>query len=193
MLQDIYHQLFSIIQNKGGNPKMLKTGHPYFLKAMKSGALLGAEYSGHFYFARNYFGYDDGIYAACKILEILTSEGTSLSNLMDRYQKLYHTTEIKLSCPDDLKYGLLEKLTEVLSGMKKGYKSFIAVDGIRLSITDTGWFLVRASNTSPYLSVRAEGKSLDEVKLALKRLEQMLEPFGVLDLAELKNTKIYYS
>jgi len=185
--------LLEIIQKNGGDPRMMKTGHPYFLKALKDGALLGAEFSGHFYFSKGYYGFDDGIYAACKILEILSTSGQSLSKLMDKFPKTYHTGEIKLTCPDEVKYSLLEKLTEVISSMRKGYKSFIAVDGLRVNITNSGWFLVRASNTTPILSVRAEGSSVAEVNLLLNRLSQMLEPFNLVDVSPLTNPKIYYS
>ncbi len=185
--------LFDVIHKSGGNAKMMKTGHPYFLKAMNEGALLGAEFSGHFYFSNGYYGFDDGIYAACKILEVLQKKGQPLSKLMEKYPKTYHTSELKVSCADDIKYGLLEKVTEVISGMHKGYKSFIAVDGLRVNLTHSGWFLIRASNTTPILSIRAEGNSVSEVKLLLLRLTQMLEPFGLLDLTPLKSPKIYYS
>lgn len=185
--------LFEIIEDLGGNAKLMKTGHPYFLQAMHEGAILGAEFSGHFYFSDDYFGYDDGVYAACKILEVLKETGKPLSKLMENFPKTYHTEEIKVACDDELKYGLLEKLTEVIEGMKKNYKSFIAVDGLRVNITDTGWFLIRASNTTPVLSIRAEGRTLAEAKLMLQRLDQMLSPFGFLDLEPLKSPKIYYS
>jgi phosphomannomutase/phosphoglucomutase len=185
--------LFEIIENSGGNAKLMKTGHPYFLQAMSQGAMLGAEFSGHFYFSDGYYGFDDGIYAACKVLEIMNKNDKPLSKLMDKFPKTYHTTELKLACDDELKYSLLEKITEVIETMQKNYKSFIAVDGLRVNITDTGWFLIRASNTTPFLSVRVEGRTLSEAKLMLERLEQMLSPFGLLDLSPLKTPKIYYS
>jgi phosphomannomutase/phosphoglucomutase len=186
-------QLFNAIASFGGVPKMIKTGHPYFVQEMKHTAVLGGEFSGHFFFGNAYFGYDDGIYASLKILEIMSFYKRPLSNLLDEFPKTYHTTELKVDCSDETKFVILAKIAQVLEDIKFKYKSYIALDGIRVNITETGWFLIRASNTSPYISVRLEGETYEEACLLKERLFQMLAPFGFTDLGVITNAKIFYS
>lgn len=186
-------QLVKTISSLGGIPMMIKTGHPYFVQEMKNNAIVGGEFSGHFFFGNNYFGYDDGIYASLKVLEIMSYYKRPLTNLLDEFPKTYHTTELKVDCSDETKFVILAKIAQVLEELKFKYKSYIALDGIRVNLTETGWFLIRASNTSPYISVRLEGESLEEAALLKERLFQMLSPFGFTNLDVITNAKIFYS
>ena len=186
-------QLTKIVSSFGGIPRMIKTGHPYFVQEMKGKAVLGGEFSGHFFFGNNYFGYDDGIYASLKILEIMSKYKRPLANLLDEFPKSYHTTELKINTSDDTKFVILARIAQVLEEISFKYKSYIALDGIRVNITETGWFLIRASNTSPYISIRLEGETYDEAILLKERIIQMLSPFGFSNLDIITNAKIFYS
>jgi len=178
--------LDEIIPKLGGRPEMIRTGHPYFVKKTLVGdAILGAEYSGHVFFADRYFGYDDGIYAACRTLEIMEKTGLKLSELMSSFPQRPSSPEMKLKCPDEDKFEVMDKLKEFFENGHK-FKKVITIDGVRVEISDTGWFLVRPSNTSPYLSVRFEGKDEKELKFVAKELLLLLSQYPQVQLDELK-------
>ncbi len=184
--------LSKIINSLGGVPKMIRTGHPYFSEEIARGALLGGEYSGHIFFGGEYFGFDDGIYAACKVLEIMDSSSKKIFELMSVFPKMYHSSEIKISCPDEIKYGLIDTVVANLSQVHD-VLSVISVDGVRVQVTDTGWYLIRPSNTTPRLSVRVEGVDEAEVNLMLGRVRAELSNFEILDLTPLNSAEIYQS
>jgi len=147
--------LEKFIKDFGGEHVMIRTGHPYFIKGLKEGAILGAEYSGHMYFGDKYFGFDDGLYSSVRLLEILSQAGMSLSKLMDEFPKTYHTGEIKYPCEEGEKDRLVQKVGESLKNL--GLKIMVSeIDGVRVSLDRMGWFLVRASNTGSYISIRFE-------------------------------------
>ena len=105
---------------------------------------LGAEMSGHIFFADRYFGYDDAIYASCRLLELLSKTDRKLSRLLEDVPKTVITPEIRVDCPDEIKFKVVEKVKDEL---KKDHP-IIDVDGVRVQFGD-GWGLVRASNTQP--------------------------------------------
>lgn len=162
-----------VIINNGGIPKMIRTGHPYFMKEVEKDSIIGAEYSGHAYFADRYFGYDDGMYAACRVLEIMGNSDKSLSELMSKYPERVSTHEIKVMCPDEMKFEIVEELKNYAKHNYE-YVYLEEIDGMRLKLTETGWFLIRASNTSPYLSVRAEGKDKEELDEMLRYISELI-------------------
>jgi phosphomannomutase/phosphoglucomutase len=133
-------------------------------------AALAGEMSGHMFFADRYFGYDDAIYASCRLIEILARTGKRVSDLLADVPPTYSTPEIRVDCPDNKKFKLVEKLTE---DFQKDY-NVIDIDGARI-VFDDGWGLVRASNTQPALVLRFEAlsqKRLDEIReLVESRLE----------------------
>lgn len=144
--------LYDEIARLGGNGIMWKTGHSLIKSKMKeTGALLAGEMSGHLFFADRYFGYDDAIYAGCRLVEILMKENRPLSSFFAKLPKTYVTPEIRVDCPDDLKFNVVEQCREYFS---KKYKT-IDIDGIRILFED-GWGLIRASNTQPALVLRFE-------------------------------------
>ena len=183
--------LESFVMRSGGVPKMLRTGHPYFMNAIKRGALLGGEFSGHTYFGGEYFGFDDGLYAACRIIELIMKKHASLSTMMTKFPKLYHTSEIKLSCSDATKFEVIDELGTALCKLSSG-KSVSCVDGVRVSESNTGWYLIRASNTAPIISVRAEGATLSEARAMLELVKERLDKYN-LDLSALDNVPLYVS
>ncbi|HSB07828.1 MAG TPA: phosphomannomutase/phosphoglucomutase [Thermodesulfobacteriota bacterium] len=155
--------LYQEIEKDGGKAIMWKTGHSLIKEKMKGEkAVLGGEMSGHIFFADRYFGYDDAIYASCRLLEILSKTERKLSQLLLDLPKTVITPEIRVECPDEIKFNVVEKVKGELS---RDYP-IIDVDGVRVIFED-GWGLVRASNTQPVLVLRFEAsnqKSLEEIK-----------------------------
>jgi len=148
-------RMYKDIETHGGNAIMWKTGHSLIKNKMKeTGALLAGEMSGHMFFADRYFGYDDAIYASCRLLEILSNTGKTIEQLLSDETPSFATPEIRLECADTIKFDVVEKLKNTL---KKKY-TIIDVDGVRVVFND-GWGLVRASNTQPALVLRFEAQS----------------------------------
>ncbi len=147
--------MYDDIEKHGGKAIMWKTGHSLIKKKMKEEkAELAGEMSGHMFFADRYFGFDDAIYASCRLIEILANTGKNVSDLISDIPKTYSTPEIRVECPDDKKFGVVEKVTE---HFRKQY-NVIDIDGVRV-LFDDGWGLVRASNTQPALVLRFEAMS----------------------------------
>jgi phosphomannomutase/phosphoglucomutase len=147
----------------GGIPIMYRTGHSFIKqKIREEKAALAGEMSGHFYFADNYYGYDDAIYAAARMAELLSKTKTSLATLVDGMPKYHSTPEIRFDCPDERKFQVVAAVSKQLQ--KKGVK-VITIDGARIQYPD-GWGLIRASNTTPNLILRFEAKTQ-------KRLEEI--------------------
>ncbi len=147
--------LFNDIEKHGGKAIMWRTGHSLIEeKIREENAALGGEMSGHIFFADRYFGYDDAIYASCRLIELLSKTDKKLSQLLSDVPKTFITPEIRIDCPDEIKFKVVEHVKEAL---KKGYP-VIDVDGVRVKFED-GWGLVRASNTQPALVLRFEALS----------------------------------
>lgn len=141
---------------------MWKTGHSLIKEKMKQeNAELAGEMSGHMFFADRYFGYDDAVYASCRLLEILAATGKTVKELLAGVPATFNTPEIRVECPDSMKFSVVEKATSVL---RETYE-VIDIDGARI-VFDDGWGLVRASNTQPALVMRFEA-------LSEKRLEEI--------------------
>ncbi len=163
--------LFNDIEKHGGKAIMWRTGHSLIKEKMREEkAVLGGEMSGHIFFADRYFGYDDAIYASCRLIELLSKTDRKLTQLLQDVPKTFITPEIRVDCPDEIKFKVVEKVKEEL---KKGY-SIIDVDGVRVKFED-GWGLVRASNTQPVLVLRFEAltqKRLQEIKKLVEKKVQ---------------------
>ena len=155
--------MYDDIEKNGGRAIMWKTGHSLIKKKMKQEkAELAGEMSGHMFFADRYFGYDDATYASCRLLEILSNTDKKLSELLADVPKTFSTPEIRVDCADNIKFEVVEKVTEYF---KQRYE-VIDIDGVRV-LFDDGWGLVRASNTQPALVLRFEAMAkdrLDEIK-----------------------------
>jgi phosphomannomutase/phosphoglucomutase len=152
--------LYDDIEKNGGRAIMWKTGHSLIKKKMKlEKAELAGEMSGHMFFADRYLGYDDAAYATCRLLEILAASEKSLSQLLSDIPQTFTTPEIRVECPDDLKFKLVEQVTAFF---RKRYP-VIDIDGVRV-LFDDGWGLVRASNTQPALVLRFEAMTRERLK-----------------------------
>ena len=163
--------LFSDIEKHGGKAIMWRTGHSLIKEKMKEEkAVLGGEMSGHIFFADRYFGYDDAIYASCRLLELLSKTERKLSSLLADVPKTYITPEIRVFCPDEIKFKVVDQVKEEL---KKDHP-IIDVDGVRVQFQD-GWGLVRASNTQPVLVLRFEALTEDRLQEIKKLVEDKVQ------------------
>jgi phosphomannomutase/phosphoglucomutase len=147
--------LYDDIRKRGGTAIMWKAGHSLIKNKLREvNAVLAGEMSGHMFFAEGYFGYDDAIYASCRLLEILARTGKTIAQLLDGVPETVATPEIRVDCADEIKFALVEKAKEHLRGLYQ----VIEVDGVRV-VFDHGWGLVRASNTQPALVLRFEAET----------------------------------
>ena len=159
--------LFDEIARMGGNPMMWKTGHSLIkAKMAEIGAPLAGEMSGHIFYADRYYGYDDALYAAVRLLSILASGGDSLAALRDRMPQVVNTPELRFPCSETRKFKTVE---EVRARLKVTGAAVSDIDGVRVKNAD-GWWLLRASNTQDVLVARAEGRDA----AALARLKRVL-------------------
>ena len=146
---------------------MWKTGHSLIKQKMKeTGALLAGEMSGHLFFADRYFGYDDAVYASCRLLEILAQYGKGPSELISDVPRTETTPEIRVACPEDKKFVVVEAVRDHFS---KDHE-VIDIDGARI-LFDHGWGLVRASNTGPVLVLRFEAQNKNRLDAIRREVE----------------------
>ncbi|MFL6466577.1 MAG: phosphomannomutase/phosphoglucomutase [Pyrinomonadaceae bacterium] len=151
--------LFDDIERHGGNAVMWKAGHSLIKAKMKeTGAALAGEMSGHIFFADRFYGFDDATYAAARVLEILSKTDKKLSELLSDVPKTFSTPELRVDCPDDIKFDVVAKVAEHFSHTNE----VIAIDGARIKFDD-GWGLVRASNTQAILVLRFEANSAENL------------------------------
>ena len=164
------NNLKNVILNSNGTPVISRTGHSYIKsKIIEENALLGGEMSGHIFFNDDWYGFDDGIYSALRLIEILSKRKSSAHQIFSNYPKNYSTPEINIPVSDKRKFKIIERLKPVVN--KNEYK-LVDIDGIRLE-KENCWGLIRASNTSPSLVLRFEGKSvqdLNEIKNYFKEI-----------------------
>jgi phosphomannomutase / phosphoglucomutase len=155
--------LFRDIEKHGGRAIMWKTGHSLIKAKMKQEkAVLAGEMSGHMFFADRYLGYDDAVYAACRILELVSHSPVSLSQMLSDIPPTFVTPEIRVQCDDEKKFGVVEKIKAHF----RGKLEVIDVDGARV-LFPKGWGLVRASNTQDVLVMRFEAETqtdLDNIR-----------------------------
>ncbi len=162
--------LYDDIEKNGGNAIMWKTGHSLIKQKMKiEKAELAGEMSGHIFFADRYFGFDDAVYASCRLLEILSNTGTQLSELLADVPKTVNTPEIRVECPDHIKFKVVQEVTAYF----KNRQDVIDIDGVRVLYPD-GWGLVRASNTQPALVLRFEAMSANRLQEIQEEVESVL-------------------
>lgn len=160
--------LFQELQSLGANAIMWKTGHSLIkAKMVETGALLAGEMSGHLFFADRYYGFDDAVYAAVRLIDLLARTPKSLEKIYDELPKLYNTPEMRISCPEYRKFEIIE---EVRHRLKVSGYAFSDIDGVRVD-TEDGWWLLRASNTEPSLVARCESTTEE----GLRRLKVLLQ------------------
>ena len=167
--------LEKIIKNFNGTPIMSRTGHSYIKsKIIETNALLGGEMSGHIFFNDDWYGFDDAIYSSLRMIEVLSKNKLMPHEVFNSYPKHFSTPEINLKVPEEIKFKIIDELKTLINS--SGYV-MIDIDGIRLE-SENSWGLVRASNTSPNLVLRFEGKTesdLLEIKNYFKQILSKIE------------------
>ena len=168
--------LANLVTQYGGRPVMGKTGHaPMKEKMLETGALLGGELSGHIFIKDRWYGFDDGTYAAARVLEIMALREQSLDELIDSLPHMVNTPEILLPVPEQKKFSLIDKLRE--QG-HFGEADLNTIDGLRIEFAD-GWGLVRASNTTAALTLRFEAddeEALERIRKIVSVQLQSIDP-----------------
>jgi len=151
--------MYDDIAAHGGRAIMWKVGHSLIKTKMKEeGAVLAGEMSGHMFFADRYFGFDDAVYATARVVELLSRSAEPLSTIIDALPVVHNTPEIRVDCPDDIKFEVVRRARE---HYEVGH-SVIAVDGARITFPG-GWGLLRASNTGPILVLRCEAETAERL------------------------------
>jgi phosphomannomutase len=159
--------LFDEIERAGGRPVMWKTGHSLIkAKMQEEGAPVAGEMSAHIFFKEGWYGFDDALYAALRVLDILSRSGQDLTAFHDSLPALVNTPEIRIPCPEERKFAVAE---EVQQRLADSAAEVIAIDGVRV-VTEDGWWLVRASNTQDVLVARCEARD----QAGLQRLKDLL-------------------
>ncbi|MEH6633065.1 MAG: phosphomannomutase/phosphoglucomutase [Halopseudomonas aestusnigri] len=154
--------LFDHVKNKGGHPLMWKTGHSLIKnKIASTGALLAGEMSGHIFFADRYYGFDDAIYAAIRLMNCFEHMGQPVSDLKAKLPIAFNTPELRFPCEENIKFKFIKRMNDYVE--KKSFE-YSSVDGVRVQCHG-GWWLLRASNTQAVLVARCE--ALDKQKLEL--------------------------
>ncbi len=163
------------IEAAGGKAIMWKTGHSLIKEKMKQlRAPLAGEMSGHMFFAEGFYGHDDALYGAARLLRIIAAAGKSIPELLSDVPKFVSTPEIRVDCPDELKFGVVDKAVSHF----RAKHDVIDVDGVRVLFGD-GWGLIRASNTQPVLVTRYEARSQERLDQIQREMEDWLRAQGV--------------
>lgn len=167
--------LEKVIKNFNGTPIMSRTGHSYIKsKIIETNALLGGEMSGHIFFNDDWYGFDDAIYSALRLIEVLSKIKLKSYEVFNSYPKHFSTPEINIKVPEENKFKVIDELKTLIN---TSLYALIDIDGIRLE-NENSWGLVRASNTSPNLVLRFEGKTendLLEIKNYFKEILSKIE------------------
>ena len=168
--------LFDEVARLGGKPLMWKTGHSLIkVKMAETGSPLAGEMSGHVFFADRYFGYDDALYAAVRLLKAVARNGGDLAALRDALPSPVNTPELRFACADDRKFAVV---SEVRDRLKAEGAEFDDIDGVRVR-TRHGWWLLRASNTQAVLVARAEARDETGLRRLQAHLGEQLARSGV--------------
>ena len=163
------------VEKAGGRPVMWKTGHSLIEEKMhETHAPIAGEMSGHMFFAEGWYGFDDAMYGAARLLRIVADTGQSVRQMMSDVPRFISTPEIRVDCPDDVKFGIVKKATEHFSATH----DVIDVDGVRVLFGD-GWGLIRASNTQPVLVMRFEARTAEDLASIRREMEGWLRQQGV--------------
>jgi phosphomannomutase/phosphoglucomutase len=171
------------IEKAGGIPVMIRTGHPYFRQAMRQdpSILIGGEVSSHTFIRDNYYGYDDGLFAGLRVVELLSRTDEPFSEFFRDIERTEATEEIRLPTPDDQKFVVVNNIKKSLEN------SFdvLTVDGVRVKFSDRAWALVRASNTTPNITVRFEAENPTKLQEIVEIIRSRLIQYPVVDITPL--------
>lgn len=165
--------LFDEIETSGGHGVMSKAGHSIIKARMReTGAILGGEMSGHIFFADRFYGFDDGVYAGARVLEILSKTDKKLSEIFAEFPQTVSTPEIRVKCAEDKKAVVLRKIIEYFSRTNE----VITIDGARI-VFENGWGLVRPSNTQALLILRVEADTPEHLREIQNTIENRLKSY----------------
>jgi phosphomannomutase/phosphoglucomutase len=163
------------IEAAGGRPVMWKTGHSLIKEKMKeTGAPVAGEMSGHMFFNEGFYGHDDALYAAARLLRILASSGMTVKEALADVASFVSTPEIRIDVPDDEKFALVARAVDHFRRLH----DVIDIDGVRVLFSD-GWGLIRASNTQPVIVARYEARSVERLEAIRAEMEGWLRLQGV--------------
>jgi len=163
------------VEKAGGVPVMWKTGHSVIEEKIHSThAPVGGEVSGHMFFAEGYYGFDDALYGAARLLRIIADSGKSVRDLLADVPRFVSTPEIRIDCPDDRKFGIVQEAQKHFGSRYE----VNTVDGARVLFGD-GWGLLRASNTQPVLVMRFEARTADQLHRIQSEMQGWLASKGV--------------
>lgn len=163
------------IEAAGGQPIMWKTGHSLIKERMKQlKAPLAGEMSGHMFFAEGFYGHDDALYGAARLLRIVAASGKSVEEMLSDVPSFVSTPEIRVDCPDELKFAVVDRAVQYF----RARHEVIDVDGVRVLFGD-GWGLIRASNTQPVLVTRYEARSEKRLATIQREMEDWLRSQGI--------------
>ncbi|MEP6507827.1 MAG: phosphomannomutase, partial [Gemmatimonadales bacterium] len=163
------------VEKAGGVPLMWKTGHSLIEEKMhETHAPIAGEMSGHMFFAEGWYGFDDAMYGAARLLRIVADSGKSVKEMMADVQKFVSTPEIRVDCADDMKFGIVDAAKKHFASEHK----VIEVDGVRVIFGD-GWGLIRASNTQPVIVMRFEARTQADLDSIRSEMEGWVRQQGV--------------
>jgi phosphomannomutase/phosphoglucomutase len=163
------------IRAAGGKPVMWKTGHSLIKDKMKAErAPLAGEMSGHMFFEEGFYGHDDAVYAAARLLRILADSGRTIAERLANVPRFVSTPELRVDCPDDIKFDVVQR---AVAYFRSRY-DVIDIDGVRMLFGD-GWGLIRASNTQPVLVLRFEARTEERLAAIRAEVEEWLRAQGV--------------
>jgi phosphomannomutase len=168
--------VFREIKRMGGVPIIWKTGHSFIKTKMKQeSCMLAGEMSGHLFFGENYYGFDDAIFAAVKLMDILTRSQQDITQIIASMPKMIGTPEISINSSEEKKFLVVEELKSILN---QNHVEYLDIDGIRVAAED-GWWLVRASNTEANLILRIEARSEEHLNRLITDVVALLAAVGV--------------
>jgi phosphomannomutase len=164
------------VREAGGNPVLWRTGHSIIKTRMHElGAPLAGEMSGHIFFRHRWYGFDDALYAAVRLLSILARSDKSLSRMHDELPRYVNTPELRFPCAEDRKFKVVD---EVKARLKAAKADVLDIDGVRVTTSD-GWWLLRASNTQDVLVARCEARDEPGLARLIAALEEQLRASGI--------------
>lgn len=168
--------LFDEIARLGGKPLMWKTGHSLLkAKMAETGSPLAGEMSGHIFFADKYYGYDDALYCAIRLIALVAKSGVKLSDLRDRLPEVLNTPEVRFQVDESRKFAVIEEIKERLADSPAEVND---IDGVRVKSAD-GWWLLRASNTQDVLVARAESQTEEGLERLKAQIAEQLQKSGL--------------
>ncbi len=176
--------ILSKIAELGGTPIIWKTGHSLIKAKMREeAALLAGEMSGHLFFGEDYYGFDDALFGACKLINILSNTDATIAETIDQLPKTHTTPELRIEVDDSIKFAIIDDLKSILH---KQQLAFNDLDGIRVQEKD-GWWLIRASNTQNSLVVRVEGNSSEDLIALCNKVTSLFNTLGI-DASEIRRS-----